>query len=925
MIQYTNLGSAPSSQPPPLPGGAPPDRRLTRGVTVPAPPKPNRPPRQRLSVAWKLLIGALSAALLLGLAGLGLVAAYAAIAAGLPEAEELSSRSAGFVSTQILDRNGGLLYEITDPNGGRRIIVRFEDISPDLINATVATEDGRFWQHAGVDPINIARAVIQNIREMGIASGASTIPQQLVKLVLLSPEERTEQTLSRKIREAVLATEVSRRYSKQEILATYLNEINYGNLAYGIEAASETYFGKTAGELTLAEASFLAGLPQAPAYWDPYSNWEGAKRRQAAVLGLMAEEGYITTAEAEAAHAQELLLRPYQLDIKAPHFVIWVQQVLEESYGTEVLYRSGLRVYTTLDSSWQAIAEQEVQAHLATLQDQNANNGALVAMRPDTGEILAMVGSADFNNADIAGQINMALRPRQPGSSIKPIAYITALDKGWTAATLVWDVTTEFRDGAGNPYVPRNYDGKEHGPVLVRSALAQSLNIPAVKALDYVGLPSMLETARHMGITSLTRADYGLSLALGGGEVSLVEMVGAYAVLDNGGLRVPPVAIRRIEDAKGTVLSEYQVPRGEEAVSAQLAYLITDILSDNEARAPVFGRNSPLLLSRPAAVKTGTTNDYRDAWTIGYTPELVVGVWVGNADNTEMKQVAGSRGASPIWHNFMEKALAGQPARQFARPAGIQQIEISADSGSLPNSACPPDRRRTEIFAEGQQPLGAENDFHQFVRIDTSTGLLAGDHCPAGAVQEQYFLVLPGAEGQQWAAGHGIPQPPQATCSVHAAEAQVALYQPQAGSVAVEEVYVVGQANMPDFSHYMVEYGEGRDPIGWGTVAGPVDTPVDGGILALWNVRYLFDGDYTLRVVAFDRWGNSVEARTWVLVQNPTPTPTPMSTETPWPTDTPAPTQTPWPTDTPAPTETPWPTETPGPTPTATEPSSTRP
>ncbi len=287
--------------------------------------------------------------------------------------------------------------------------------------------------------------------------------------------------------------------------------------------------GKKAGELTLAEASLLAGLPQAPAYWDPYSNWEGAKRRQGVVLALMAEQGYITRAEAEAAKAQELVLQPLRLDIKAPHFVIWIQQTLEQDYGTEVLYRSGLRVYTTLDSNWQTIAEEEIRAHLATLQDQNVTDAALVAMQPKTGEILAMVGSADFNNAEIAGQINMAVRPRQPGSSIKPITYLTAFEKGWTPATLIWDVTTEFRDGAGNPYVPTNYDGKEHGPVLVRNALAQSLNIPAVKTLDYVGLPAMLDTARRMGIASLTRADYGLSLTLGGGEVTLLEMVGAYA------------------------------------------------------------------------------------------------------------------------------------------------------------------------------------------------------------------------------------------------------------------------------------------------------------------------------------------------------------------------------------------------------------
>jgi 1A family penicillin-binding protein len=889
---------------------------------VPAPPSPvrGRQPRQRLSFTWKLLIVLLSSVLLLGLMACGLTVAYAAVAMRLPAPEELRGRAASFVSTQIVDRDGNLLYEILDPNGGRRIVVPYEEISTDLINATVATEDSRFWQHPGVDPIGIVRALIQNLRERSVVSGASTIPQQLVKLVLLSAEERTQQSVSRKVREAVLATEVSRRYSKQEILETYLNEINYGNLAYGVEAAAETYFGKKAGELTLAEASLLAGLPQAPAYWDPYSNWEGAKRRQAVVLGLMAEQGYITAAEAEAAYAQELALQPVRLDIQAPHFVTWVQQTLEQDprYGTEVLYHTGLRVVTTLDSHWQEIAEEEIQAHLATLEGQNATDAALVAIRPGTGEILAMVGSADFNNADISGQINMAVRPRQPGSAIKPVTYITAFEKGWTPATLIWDIKTEFRDGAGNPYVPVNYDGKEHGPVLVRNALAQSLNVPAVKTLDYVGLPAMLDTARRLGITSLTRPDYGLSLTLGGGEVSLLEMVGAYATLDNAGKKVPPVAILRIEDSKGNLLWQYEPPAGEQVVSPQHAYLITDILADNDARAPVFGRNSALLLSRPAAVKTGTTNDYRDAWTVGYTPELVAGVWVGNADNSEMKQVAGSRGASPIWHSFMEKALVDQPASQFARPAGIEQIEISADSGSLPSTACPTDRRRTEIFATGQGPLGPEQDFHQLVRIDTSTGALAGPYCPATAVQEQYFLVLPGPEGQKWGAAQGIPQPPTELCPVHTGPAQVALYQPKAGDTVSEEVYVVGQADMPDFDHYVVEYGEGQDPIGWGAVTGPVYTAVGGGVLALWDVRTLYDRDYTLRVVVFDRWGNSFEARTWVVVQNPTPTPTPSPTESPVPTATPWPTDTPWPTATPWPTETPWPTDTPEPIPTET-------
>jgi len=881
-----------------------------------------------MRLASLLLIAVLSAVALFFLSMCGLTAAYAAIAADLPSPQALRSRSATFVSTKIYDRNGHLLYEIFDPNGGRRTLVPYEQISPHLINATVATEDERFWQHPGVDPISIARAVIQNVRERDIVSGASTIPQQLVRLVLLSPQERTEQSLSRKIREAVLASEISRRYTKQEILEIYLNEINYGNLAYGIEAAAETYFGHKAGDLTLAEAALLAGLPQAPAYWDPYTNWEGAKRRQAVVLDRMAEAGYITRAEAEAARQEELRLRPRRLDMEAPHFVIWVQQQLEQKYGTEVLYRSGLQVTTSLDSRLQAIAQEEVQAHLATLAERHATNAALVALKPDSGEVLAMLGSADFNNADIDGQVNVALQPRQPGSSIKPVTYITAFEKGWTPATLIWDVTTEFQDGLGRPYVPKNYDGREHGPVLVRQALAQSLNIPAVKALDFVGLPAMLDTAHRLGIASLNRPDYGLSLTLGGGDVTLLEMVGAYAVLANGGRRVPPVAILRIEDPAGRIIEEYQPPPGEQVISPQHAYLITDILADNQARAPIFGANSPLKLSRPAAAKTGTTDDYRDAWTLGYTPDLVAGVWVGNADNSPMKQVSGARGAAPIWHNFMERALEGQPARQFPRPGGIVEIEISADAGSLPSAACPPDRRRTEIFAEGQGPLGPEYDFHQFVRLDTTTNALATPYCPQNVVEERYFYLLPGPEGQRWAQEHGIPQPPTDYCPLHSGPAQVALLQPLPGETVSGEVYVVGRANMPDFDHYLVEYGEGQDPIGWGLVAGPVYSPVDSGLLAVWDVRGLADRDYTLRLVSYDHLGNSVEARVWVWVQNPTSTWTPTPTETPTPawtplptdTPTPPPTETPWPTDTPTPppTGTPWPTETPIPPPTGT-------
>ncbi len=930
------------------------------GTYVPPPPPPPPPPLpqgrgpRRAGCGSTFLVAALSVAALFALGLCLVVAGYAAIASDLPSPEALRGRSASFVSTRIYDRNGQLLYEILDPTGGRRILVPYEQISPYLINGTVATEDERFWQHPGIDPIGIARAVLQNVEEGGVVSGASTIPQQLVRLVLLSPEERTQVTMNRKIREAVLASEVSRRYSKKEILEIYLNEINYGNLAYGIEAASETYFGKKAGELTLAEASLLAGLPQAPAYWDPYTNWEGARRRQAVVLRLMAEQGYISQAEADAAAAEELELRPRQFQVRAPHFVTWVQQLLEQKYGADVLYRSGLRVTTTLDARLQDVAQEAAQAHLATLADRHATNAALVALRPDTGEILAMLGSADFNNADIDGQVNVTLRPRQPGSSIKPVTYVTAFEKGWTPATLIWDVKTEYTDAQGQPWSPRNYDGEEHGPVLVREALARSLNIPAVKTLEFVGLPDMLDTAHRLGIESLDRTDYGLSLTLGGGDVTLLEMAGAFATFANGGKRVPPVAILRIEDATGGVIEEYQAPPGEQVISAQHAYLITDILADNNARAPSFGRNNPLVLSRPAAAKTGTTDDWRDSWTVGYAPELAAGVWVGNADNTAMNNVSGSRGAAPIWQAFMERALEGVPVSQFVRPEGIEEHEISADSGALPGPATPPDRRRREIFAAGQVPLGPEHDFHQFVRIDVSTGALATEFCPPEVVEEQYFYVLPGEEGKRWAEARGIPQPPAEPCTVHAGPSQVSIFQPLPWETVGGEAYVVGRANMLDFSHYVVEYGEGDDPIGWGHVAGPVYTSVESGMLATWDVRSLANGPYTLRVVVFDSAGHSVEARTWVNVENalptatemptwtpepsatftppatPTAAPTPTATNTPPPTSTttptatpaptePPPTETPMPTETRAPTETPAETPTPSPTPTATQ------
>ena len=800
--------------------------------------------------------------------------AYVYIAVNLPAPEELSGRSATFLSTKIYDRNGEVLYEVFDPHAGRRTLVPLSRISPYVIQATVATEDANFYSHPGIDPVGLARAIVRDLRAGELVIGGSTIPQQLVKLVFLSPER----TPARKIKEAVLAAEITRRYSKDQILEIYLNEIFYGNLAYGIEAAAQAYFGKPAADLTLAEAALLAGIPQAPAVDDPFTNPDEARWRRSQVLRLMVQNGYITQAQAEAAEREPLPKTLQPFDIRAPHFVMFVRQQLEERYGPEVLYKAGLQVHTTLDYHLQELAEKTVRNQVLSLKDRNATNGALIALRPATGEILAMVGSRGFFDPQIDGQVNVTMRPRQPGSAIKPLTYLAAFEKGWTPATLLWDLPTEFPDGANPPYKPVNYDGKFHGPVLLRQALGNSYNIPAVKALQFVGLPSLLDMARRLGITTLTRSDYGLSLTLGGGDVTLLELTSAYATIANGGLRMPPVAILSVEDSSGRVIEKYEARQGQPVISPQHAYLMTNILSDNAARQPSFGLNSPLKLSRPAAVKTGTTNDYRDNWTIGYTPSLAVGVWVGNNDNSAMRGMTGVTGAAPIWHDFMEAALAGQKVEDFVRPQGIQEIEICADSGTRPSEACP--ARKRELFAANQGPLGPEADIHQMIAIDTSTNQLATEFCPPELVQKRPFEVYP-PEALEWARANNRPIAPTVTCTVHGPDARVEIFEPKPEQTVSGQVPIFGVVKLPNLAQFVVEYGEGPAPIGWGHVAGPFNAPAEGGMLAMWDTRPLKNMDYSLRIVATDKDGHTREARVHVIVNNILPSPTPAPSLTP--------------------------------------------
>ena len=664
--------------------------------------------------------------LLLIIAGIGvavllvmgfLLVGYARIAATLPPPNELRDRANTFKTTTIYDRDGNLIYEVFPADSGRRTMAPLADISPNMINATLAVEDPNFYQHPGVDPVGVARALYYIFRRGATRPGGSSLVQQLVKLTYLS----SEKSMERKIKEAVLSLEINRRYTKDDILEIYLNHIFYGNLSYGVEAAAQTYFGKHASDLTLAETSLLAGIPQYPGQYDPYTHWQATRNRQADVLRLMVEHGFITPQEASRAWKaydgktpEEALHRP-PADFRYPHFVLMVREELEATYGPEVVTKGGLRVYTTLSSSLQDAAEDAVAQGMASLQQRkaNANNAALVALDPDTGEVLALVGSADFNDEAIDGQVNMAVTPRQVGSTIKPLDYLSTFEMPedyWTPATIVVDERTEFPDGPGRPpYVPRNYDGKFHGPVSVRSALANSYNIPAVKALQHAGIPAFKELAQRLGISTLTREDYGLALALGSGEISLLEMVSAYAVFDNGGMRRDPHIITRVETQDGDLLADNSHPYAVSAITPEHAFLITSILSDYQARQPAFGGAARWLElpDRPVAAKTGTTNDWRDGWTIGYTPQLVAGVWVGNTDNTPMNKLSGVSTAAPIWKAFMVRAHEALPVQSFAPPPGIVQLEICNDTGELAGLDC--EHRRPEYFKSDQLPPPPQN------------------------------------------------------------------------------------------------------------------------------------------------------------------------------------------------------------------------
>lgn len=674
---------------------------------------PNTSPIQRRKsgklkafLGWSFKIG-----LVLFLLGvLAFIALIAWYSRGLPDPNKIMERNVA-QSTKIYDSEGKtILYEIHGEE--KRTLVKLEDIPDSVKWATIAAEDENFYYHHGIDIKAIVRTAITNILRNERAGG-STITQQFVKNAILTSEKR----YSRKLKELILSWQMENKFSKDEILQMYLNEIPYGSTSYGIQSAAQTFLGKDAKDLSLAESALLAAIPNAPSYFSPYgNNVDKLYERKDWILGRMADLNYITQDEAEAAQAEEFKFKLKRESITAPHFVMYVRQELSDMFGEKFVEQGGLKVYTTLDLDKQKIAEEAVLNGVEARSAQfGFNNAALIALDPTTGKILAMVGSKDYFDNTIDGNVNITTRLRQPGSSLKPMVYAALFKKGYTPATILFDVNTVFKTESQN-YEPQNYDGGEHGPVTIRTALQGSLNIPAVKAMYLVGVDHALDFFEMLGYSSFEeRSRFGLALALGGGEVQLLEHAAAYSVFPSEGIYHEPAAILRVEDSEGNILFEYK-DKSRRALDSNIAKMINNVLSDNNARAYVFGTNSPLALpGRPVAAKTGTTNDNRDAWTMGYTPSLVAGVWAGNNDNSKMYNNAGGGSvAAPIWNEFMRRALEGSEVEQFenyTKPntnkailngdfAIEKKVEIDTYSGKLATELTPESSREEKTFKQ---------------------------------------------------------------------------------------------------------------------------------------------------------------------------------------------------------------------------------
>lgn len=759
-------------------------------------PGPKRPWTPKRVIAWIITAGIAAVAIGTFL----FFASIAILSIGLPSVDNIGSTTA--LTTEIYDRNGTLLSTIHGEEN--RESISYDKIAPYALNATIAIEDSQFWEHKGFDMTGIAAAGLHQVFGIGQARGGSTITQQYVKNAFLTPEH----SIVRKIRELIMAVRVEQKYDKKKILELYLNQIPYGNSAYGIQKAAQMYFGKNAADITLAESAILAGIPQLPTYYNPYGSHryslvnktftpeELQERtiktasdlkeneyisgligkmniidnehqvylpgRADVVLRRMNELGFITTAEKAAAlkEMEKMEFKPYKSLRKAPHFVEYVQNYLEEKYGKEIVQRGGLKVYTTLDWNLQDVAEQSMAKRAESYQKTyKASNAAALFADPKTGQILVMVGSRDYWNADIDGNVNVTTRARQPGSSFKPFVYAEAFLKRYTPATVLYDTPLSI-----GPDKPQNYDGSFRGPMSIRTALGQSRNIPAIKAYYLDGEKGpIIELAQKMGITTLKPDfDYGYPLAIGAAEVKMIDMVTAYSVFANMGKRPEMTAILKIQDATGKTIEEFDpnsVNQWEDALDPEVSYLIDSILSDTAIKVS----QNLNIAGHTVATKTGTsTNKSKskgvaypmDLWTMGYTPSIVGSVWVGNNRGDPLGANAdGSNVAAPIWKEIMSAALKDKPDEAFPRPEGIKDITISTLTGLLPGENTPADKLRTEVFASFAVPTEVESSYKK-VKVDTRNNLLANEFCPLEYVQEKaYQLYSDPSDNTAWRDG----------------------------------------------------------------------------------------------------------------------------------------------------------------------------
>lgn len=835
---------------------------------------------------------------------------YQVYARDLPSMEEMLAEQSQS-GAEIYDRNGRLLYKFVDDRAGLRDLVPLSEISQYLIDATVATEDSSFYSNPGVNIKGLLRAAYENFfpGQLGFlqGTGGSSITQQLIKNVFISVEDRTKRSIERKVKETVWAVELTNRFSKDQILEWYLNQISYGGIYNGVQAAAEGYFGKSAKDLTLAEAALLAGIPACPSCYSPLENPEAAVERRGQVLRLMQDDRKITEVDLYLANLTPVELAPRWFSIDAPHFVLsYIGPTLEMMFGHQALYRGGLKVTTTLDLDLQTKAEAILEEWISTFEYSGGHNGALVAMDPTTGEILAYVGSRDYFNDDIQGRNDMACglesngcrSINSPGSALKPFTYVTSFMKlGWGPGTLILDTAISYPDADGTMFTPRNPSGDFKGPISIRNALGNSLNVPAFKAILAIGVQDVVDTARKMGFTSLDDRQFGPSFTIGGVDVSVVDMVYGYSVFAAGGIMrgtptlldlpegnrsLDPVSILRVEDSSGVMVFDGTAARQElRIVPEEHAYLVTSILTDPQAQCFTFGCGGLSIPGQQAAIKTGTSEPYEDSraigdtWAIAYVPNLVVGVWAGNADNSPMWNISSTSISWRAVRDFMVAALEGKEALTFQQPPGVVKEKVCFPSGMLPTEHC--GKVIEDLFVKDTLPK-EKDTWWRPVKIDIRNGLLASESTPPQFVQERVFIVLPeGLTGfnrqmaEEWAKTLGTTLAPTEKSTNE--NIPISITSPAWGATVTGLISITGKAATNDFEWYRLEVGVGGSPAEW-TVLVQSNTPVVDSVLAQWDAGDVDSGTYTIRLVVKDKNRGELVTLATVTVSNPTPMPT---------------------------------------------------